>query len=610
MDGMQPHDDRPPEPDGEPGAGGEPGAAREPGAEPQQRGASRRAFLKGAGLVAAGAVAGGAAGGTAGAAIGAGAAQGVPPAGESGEEYPPLPPRNGGPGFDHLVVLMYENRSCDNLLGHLYDEHTLPAGRRFEGLAFGSYSNPDPAGGPDIPAHIYAGTTDFVMRQPSPDPGEVYPHVNTQLYDIVDPPSNADERLRELQPPYNAPKPGATPTMRGFVRDYAGVLRKDTGREPALDDYRRVMGGFSPDMLPVFTTLARQFAVYDDWHCAVPSQTFCNRSFFNASTSHGYVDNGGAEGLRKWFDPKNDAPTVFNRLEEAGRSWRVYYDDRQLISLTGFIHAPALEPYWKTHFRTMSQFYVDVAEGTLPDYAFVEPRLLYDHNDMHPPGGPMSEEEIAGETVVGGAISDVRAGDLLLHRVYSAIRSANSARGSNALNTMLLVTFDEHGGTYDHVPPGRATPPDDSGPGENGFLFDRLGVRVPAIAISAYTERNTIIHEEMHHGAVIATLAKKYRLRHLTERDRGARTIENAVNRSSPRQPGTWPDTHPQYLPANPEADAPAPEDEDRPLSPPGVGLVGLLMARYGAPGARVPRTYKEAYRAVDGLGRGLFGAP
>lgn len=594
MGGMRPDDDLPPVPRDEPG----------------DRGASRRAFLKGAGLVAAGAVAGGATGGAAGAAIGSAAAQGSPTANESGEEFPPLPPRGAGPGFDHLVVLMYENRSFDNLLGHLYDHDNLPAGRRFEGLAFGDHSNPDPAGGPDIPAHLYEGTTDFVMRQPSPDPGEVYPHVNTQLYEVVDPPSNADARLPELQPPYNAPKPGAAPTMRGFVRDYVGVLRKDTGREPALDDYRRVMGGFSPDMLPVFSTLARQFAVYDDWHCAVPSQTFCNRSFFNASTSHGYVDNGGAEGLRKWFDPKNDAPTIFNRLQDVGRSWRVYYDDRQLISLTGFIHAPALQPYWRSHFRTMSQFYVDVAEGTLPDYAFIEPRLLYDHNDMHPPGGPETFEEVAGGAVVGGAISDVRAGELLLHRVYSAIRSARSARGSNALNTMLLVTFDEHGGTYDHVPPGAATPPDAGGPGENGFGFDRLGVRVPAIAISAYTERNTIIHEEMHHAAVIATLSKKFRLPHLTERDRGARTIDNAINRTSPRQPGTWPDTHPQYLPANPEADAPAPEDEDRPLSPPGVGLVGLLMAHYGPPGAAVPRTYKEAYQAVDRLGHGLFGSP
>ncbi len=506
---------------------------------------------------------------------------------------------------------MFENRSFDNLLGYLYDQASLPKGKRFDGLAFGDHSNPDPAGG-TIPAHPYEGTTDFVMRQPSPDPGEVYPHVNTQLFSVIDPPSNADVRLRDLQPPYNAPPPGRKPDLQGFVRDYLGVLRRDNpDREPVLDEYRRIMGAFTPEMLPVFSTLARSFAVYDQWHCAVPSQTFCNRSFFHASTSHGYVVNGGAEGLRKWFDPRNDAPTIFNRLEEAGLSWRIYFDDRQLISLTGFIHAPVLEPYWRSnHFRTMTQFYEDVEKGELPDYAFVEPRLLYDHNDMHPPGGPVRAADIDGEVIVGGAISDVRAGDLLLHQIYSAIRSSRSATGSNAMNTMFLVTFDEHGGTYDHVAPGPAVPPGDGAPGEMGFAFDRLGVRVPAIAISAYTARNTIIHDRMHHGSVISTLTRKHGLRHLTERDRDAPTIDNAVNRSTARQPGTWPDTHPQYLPANPEAQAPAPGEEDRPLSPPGAGLMGLLVAQYGRPGEPVPRTYREAYDLVQREGVGLFGAP
>jgi phospholipase C len=569
---------------------------------PAARESSRRAFLRTAGIAAAGAAVGGVAGGM----IGAGIA-GRPEEHETGEEYPPLSPRSS-PGFDHLVVLMYENRSFDNLLGWLYDEKNLPAGKSFDGLAFGEYSNPDPAGG-DIPAHTYQGTTDFVMRQPSPDPGEVYPHVNTQLFGVIDPASNADARVADMHPPFNAPKAGERATMKGFVQDYIGVLRKDSrGAEPQADDYRRIMGSFSPEMLPVFSTLARQFAVYDHWYCGVPSQTFCNRSFFNASTSHGYVANKGAEGMRKWFDPANDGPTIFNRLQEAGLSWRVYFDDRQLISLTGFIHAPALQSFWKTNFRSMTQFYEDVDNGDLPDYAFVEPRLLYDHNDMHPPGGPLTEEDVDGQIEVGGAISDVRAGDLLLHRVYSAIRGSRSKEGSNAMNTMLLVTFDEHGGTYDHVVPGPAVPPDDSGQGEMGFAFDRLGVRVPAIAISAYTARNTIINEEMHHGAVISTLTKKHKLKPLTARDKDARTIDNATNRSSPRQPGTWPDTHPQYLPANPEAQAPAPGDEDRPLSPPGIGLMGLLVAQYGEPGEAVPRTYAEAYDLVMRTGDGLFG--
>ena len=137
-------------------------------------------------------------------------------------------------------------------------------------------------------------------------------------------------------------------------------------------------------MLPVLSTLAKNFGVYDHWHAAVPSQTFCNRSFFHASTSHGFVTNVEGAGIGKWLDAPA-VPTVFNRLEEAGKSWRVYYDAQQVVSLTGLLSAPSIEQYWKSNFRSMEQFHEDAANGNLPDYAFVEPRMVFDHNDMHPP---------------------------------------------------------------------------------------------------------------------------------------------------------------------------------------------------------------------------------
>jgi phospholipase C len=570
---------------------------------------SRRTFLTRAGFTAAGF----AVGGVAGAAIGA-HLETENDTDPSQITYQKVQPR-GAPGFDHLVVVMFENRSFDNLLGFLYDKANLPPGKSFDGLAFGNYSNKDPFGNV-IPAHVYEGETDFIMHQPAPDPGEVYDHVNTQLFDIIDPPENADLRGRTMLPPYNAPKKGETPTMSGFVHDYFNDLRARAHRDPLPPDYRVIMGGFSPEMLPVFSTLARNFAVYDNWHAAVPSQTFCNRSFFHASTSHGYVSNdGGPEGISKWFNESNDSQTVFHRLEDAGIPWAVYFDDRQLVSLTGFIHAPVLEKFWKTNFRTMSQFEQDAADGNLPAYSFIEPRLIYDHNDMHPPAGiRFAHTVVDGDVITGGAISDVRAGDALLHSVYSTIRSSSTKDGSNALNTMLFVTFDEHGGTYDHVPPGSAVPPvpnDHMGPTEMDFKFDRLGVRVPAIAISAYTAKNTIINDEMHHSSIIATLSRKYGLKHLTNRDRTANTIYNAINLTRPRQPQDWPDTHPQYVPKNPEATDPVPKgDDDRPLSPPGAGLMAMMVAKYGEPGEPVPKTYREAFTFIQKKGMGLFGNP
>lgn len=522
-----------------------------------------------------------------------------------------MPERPEGPGFDHLVVLMFENRSFDNIFGYLYSAAgtPVPAGQRFDGLDGGDYANTAPDG-TRVAAHPYTGSTDAIMSSPSPNAGEEYPRLNTQLFGVVDPPGNASIAADAMAPPYNAPPAGTTATMSGFVTDYINNYRfHSAGAEPTPEQYGVIMGGYTPSMLPVFSTLARHFAVYDHWHAAVPSQTFANRSFFHASTSHGFTLNKGSGGFAKWIDPTlNSAPTIFNRLEDAGISWAVYYDESQLISLTGLIHAPQIEPFWKTNFRTMTQFHADAAAGTLPAYAFIEPRMIYNHNDMHPPIGSVTVAEVDSQVIAGGAISDVRAGEQLLHEVYSSVRTSATKDGSNALNTMLLVTFDETGGTFDHVPPPSAPAP--GPPGELGFGFDRLGVRVPTIAISAYTPSGAVLNEPMHHGAVIRTLCHRYDLPHLTARDRTARSLAGAVTLTSARHPSTWPVTAAHYVPPNPDADAPAPTaDNDSALSPPAVALLSLLLAKYGQPGDPLPKTYSDAYELLEKRGRRLFGA-
>jgi len=561
------------------------GVVGEAESQPHPDGASRRDFLRAGGAAAAGVVVGGVAGAAIGHALGR-------------ENAAPAPDAQTEPGIAHLVVLMGENRSFDNLLGYLYDPQTLPDGETFEGLAFGDYANTAPDG-TRIPAHPYTGTTDEIMGSPNPDPGEPYPHVNTQLFGVV-------------RPPHNAPDDDAHPTMDGFVTDYAinWTEVKGATHRPTTEELARVMGAFTPEMLPVLSTLAREFAVYDHWFAAVPSQTFCNRSFFHASTSHGFVTNQEGGGYRKWLDA-TAAPTIFYRLEDAGVDWRVYYDELQLVSLTGVLHAPVLERFWKTeHFATMTEFYDDVAGGNLPAYAFIEPRMAYNHNDFHPAFGELRESDVDGTEVVDSAISDVRAGELLVHNIYSAIRASDSATGSNALNTMLLITFDEHGGTYDHVPPPRALPPDDSGPGEMGFRFDRLGCRVPAIAVSAWTAAGTIVHDRMHHGSVAATLERLHGLEPLSRRDEEATPVFNAINLTEARHPSTWPTTSPQYLPPNPQAEDPHPGNahRDKPLSPPARGLLGLLLAKYGNPEHIDPQSYGDAYEVLTKYGEGLFG--
>ncbi|MEF3403997.1 alkaline phosphatase family protein [Agromyces sp. CCNWLW203] len=570
-------------------------------------GSSRRDFLKLGGVAAAGAVVGGGVGAAVGAWVGhaLGYAAGA-------DDFAAFSPREKA-GFDHLVVVMGENRSFDNLLGWLYTPDDLPDRQQFDGLAFGDYSNAAPDG-TTIAAHVYEGPTDVIMGRPNPDPGEEYPHVNTQIFNTIDPPTNAQLFVEHMTAPYNAPATNVEPAMSGFVTDYlVNYERLKKGTPPGAAELAQIMGSFSTEMLPVLSTLAKNFAVFDAWHAGVPSQTFCNRSFFHASTSHGFVTNKHGGGYTKWLEAPA-APTIFNRLEDAGISWRIYFDELQLVSFTGVLHAPVLEQYWRTdHFATMEQFHDDVKNGELPAYAFIEPRMTYNHNDFHPPFGKLRASEVDGTEVVDSAISDVRAGEALIHEIYSSIKASASADGSNALNTMLLITFDEHGGCYDHVPPPSATPPEvDEPAGEMGFRFDRLGCRVPAIAVSAYTRAGTVINDEMHHGAVIATLSKLHGLKPLTRRDAEANDMFNAVNLDAPRHPLTWPATTPQYIPPNPQSKSPHPghAHKDKPLSPPARGLLGLLLAKYGRPDDEEPETYADAYELLHQYGIGLFGAP
>ncbi|MFJ4045922.1 alkaline phosphatase family protein [Microbacterium sp. NPDC089987] len=578
--------------------------AHEPTGDP-----SRRGFLKLSGAALAGAVIGGAGGAAIGASLASGRGSGFASA---PDPFAALTPRHE-PGFDHIVVLMGENRSFDNLLGYLYSAENLPDGERFEGLAFGTHSN-TASDGTVVAAHVYDGGTDRIMSLPDPDPGEEYPHVNTQIFGTVDPRTNAELFVDQMEAPFNTPTHGEKATMSGFLEDYLiNIRRLRRGAEPTSEEAAHIMGSFSPEMLPVLSTLAAEFAVFDHWYAAVPSQTFCNRSFFHASTSHGFVTNQAGGGYLKWLGAPA-APTIFNRLEEKKLGWRIYIDRIQLVSFTGMLHASVLEKYWRTdHFGTMEDFYADAKNGTLPAYAFIEPRMVYDHNDFHPPFGAPRESTADGEEVFDSAISDVRAGDRLVHDVYEAVRTSASPDGSNAVNTLLLITFDEHGGCYDHVPPPPATRPTrDTGPGEMGFTFDRLGCRVPAIAVSAYTKRGTIVHDEMHHGSVTATLSRLHGLQPLNDRDASANALFNIVNLEQPRHPADWPITRPAYTPPNPESTAPGPDEARKlkPLTPPARGLLGLLIARYGRADEPEPQTFADAYRLLHEHGEGLFGPP
>ena len=444
--------------------------------------------------------------------------------------------------LDHVVLVLFENRSLDNLLGHLYEPED---GKTFEGVIGKELSNPIPAWaehGAERSVVPYTVATD--MDAPNPDSGEEYFHTNTQLYNTLDE-HNRFKLGEAVTAPWNVPPPGTEPTMDGFVTDYISTFTGEVGRQPTYDEYAQIMTGYTPEQVPVLNGLARAFGVFDHWFCEVPSQTFMNRSFWTAGTSSGFVTNSPA---MKWTE-ENTAETLFNRLEQHGRTWKVYVLEPSRLSFTGFIHMPRLQDRLATHIVPFSEFERDAADGTLPDFSLIEPTLAAGHGDYHP---------ACGRSFIGGDVdiavdppSSILSGEDFLARIYRAIRSADSSEGSNAHNTTFFIGWDEPGGTYDHVPPGAVPPPDASAPaGQCGFTFDRSGYRVPAIIVSPWIDEGTVINDEFRHTSLLATLRKSWDLGDpFSDRDAAARTFDHLLARETPRDPASWPDVHPRPVP-------------------------------------------------------------
>jgi phospholipase C len=482
--------------------------------------------------------------------------------------------------LDHIVVIMFENRSFDNVLGRLYGPGEVAS---FEGVIGKNLTNPIPEwaeNGASRKFVDYGVATN--MNTPKPDPGEEYPHINTDLFGVVDP-KNRFAPLSKMVAPFNAPNPGQQPTMDGFISDYISAFTAEIGRQPTYEEYAQIMTGYSPTQLPVTSSLARGFATFDHWFCEVPSQTFTNRSFFHAATASGYVINFPPDDA---FPVHNTAETIFERLETKGLTWRVYCDAPSPASMTGIIHASRLHSRFATNFLTVADFLEDAQNGRLPNYAFIEPNMWHGHNDMHPPISALLHG------LPWDPPSSLLGGEALLAEVYDAIRTSSASNGSNHLNTLLLIAFDEAGGTYDHVAPPAAPPPDAAAPpGQMGFTFDRSGQRVPAIAISAWIPERRVVTQEYRHTSLIRTLRERWSLGPpLTARDAAAADIAPILSLDTPRPPEQWPDVTPQAVPPFNTALLPP----NLPLSVLGKGIFFGILAFEKSLGAKVPEISRD----------------
>jgi phospholipase C len=287
------------------------------------------------------------------------------------------------------------------------------------------------------------------------------------------------------------------------------------------------MGYWDSTDIPFYYGLAETFPVADRWFCSVLAQTYPNRRFLVAGTAAGIVSTSNAALVA----PAPPNGTIFERLDHYGISYRNYYND--LPAGLGVI--PTELQKNPNKIAKSAQFVTDAAAGKLPAISYVDPNFSI-----------QSEEDP----------QDIRQGE----RFAAAIINA-AMQGPAWAKTLLIWTYDEHGGYYDHVPPPRAIkpdniPPDIHVPPDLPGGYDRYGFRVPAVIVSPYARPNYVSHVVHDHTSVLKLIETKWNLGALTYRDANADNLLDSLDfRAKPAflDPPTLPAP---ALPASTEVDA------------------------------------------------------
>jgi phospholipase C len=351
---------------------------------------------------------------------------------------------------------MMENRSFDHMLGSLKSVDS-----RIDGIT-DQMSNADNKGILVKPQLLAES-----QGQLDPDPDHHFPGVDLQIF-------GGDTSTTRA------------PNMQGFVKSYFNQ-RRDTAHS------QKIMYCFKQSDLPVLTTLALEFAVFNRWFASIPGPTICNRAFAHYGTSFGRVDMNP-------FDVIEPFKSIYSRLVDAipKHTAKVYYYD----TTSSTMEVVNLLQNQPELFGTYKQFLSDCDRGLLPEYSFVEPN----YNDHDTDEG----EEVASDQHPD---HDVQAGELLIAEVYMTIKRNPDMWASTAL----LVLYDEHGGIFDHVappncPPDKFTAPANSTGTGMEFKFDRLGVRVPAVLISPWIPKSTVVDRVFDHASIPATVSKFFQV--------------------------------------------------------------------------------------------------
>jgi phospholipase C len=377
---------------------------------------------------------------------------------------------------------MMENRSFDHMLGALNGVNAVNGAGGIDGLT-GTETNPDING-----ALVKVEPKAQYQGQLDPDPDHHFSAVRKQIFDG-----------------------GATPSMNGFVRSYYDQQRD-------LKQSQKVMYYFSPDKLPVLTNLVKEFAVFNRWFASIPGPTLCNRAFAHYGTSFGQVS-------MELFYAGRQYKSIYERLIAANISSRVYYFD----AASSTLEVPNLLNNQPQLFGTFPQFIADCANDQLPAYSFVEPNYT-DHDDASGATWIASDQH---------PDHHVREGERFIALVYNALRKNPVLWPKSAL----LVVYDEHGGLFDHVKPpavvtdGFVAQPAATGTGD-AFHFDQLGVRVPAVLISPWIPKGTVVNGRVFEHASIPATITDWQIglsNDRSPREKNAETFLDLLTAAAPR---------------------------------------------------------------------------
>lgn len=432
---------------------------------------------------------------------------------QQGPGAPPLPQDPGVSNINHVIIMAQENRSLDHYFGKLpaYWAANGYAAQPFDGIP-NNATNPGWTNGSSVPAY----------------------HLATECVENLSPSWDESHLDWNLKQPLSS-----TPAMNGFVWNAANFARNENkaGANPAYTDTAgmRAMGYYDSSDLNYYYFMASNFATSDRWFAPAMDRTQVNRLYMFAATSQGYAYPPGTTA-------SDNAPlqalTIFDSLTTAGVSWKVYYTDDSCTKTPGGTDtSPSSGPCtFLTQFSKyappnrlpanvvpISQYLSDVQAGTLPAVSFIDSGYL-SNRDEHPnPQG------------------NIQAGAAYVASLINALMASPSWKDS-----VFILTFDESGGFYDHVPPQAAVNPDgmtpiDLKPGDvctsgSGVdcNFNHTGYRVPLIVISPFSKKHYVSHNVADYTAMLKLIEVRFQVPSLTQRDAAQIDMTEFFNFANP----------------------------------------------------------------------------